>query len=263
MRHDRPLQGRTALVTGAASGIGAATVRQLGYAGAKVYCLDVDREGVETVASSLMADGHAAVGKVVDVADVEAMESIANEAVSDTGSLDIAVANAGIEGPGTAISTLPDQWERVLRTNLTGVWITVRSVLPHMVRQSAGSIVATASLAGVVGVPNIAAYAASKGGVIALVRQVAADYSGSGIRINAVCPGTIPTPLVQRSYEAAGGVGVGDTTEERLASAAARYPLGRIGTADEVASAICFLAGDTSGWITGVALPVDGGASAV
>jgi NAD(P)-dependent dehydrogenase (short-subunit alcohol dehydrogenase family) len=256
------LAGRTALVTGAGSGLGAGIARRLAAAGAAVVCVDLDADAATSVASAIDEQGGAAEAVQGDVTNAAAMEEIARRAHREHGRIEIAVANAGIEGPGTVLSTSPEAWERVLAVNLTGVWLTARSVLPMMVEQGGGSIVATASLAGLVGIPNIASYAAAKGGVIALVRQMAADFASSGIRVNAICPGTVPTPLVHRSYASSGGVGTGDSVEERLRTAAARYPLGRVGTVEDIAEAVLYLASDRSGWVTGIALPVDGGLSA-
>lgn len=265
MGHSAPgrLDGRVAIVTGAGSGLGRAMATRFASEGAAVVCVDVVESSARETAEAVGEAGGRAHARVADVSDIDAMESVAGDAVGRYGSIDVLAANAGIPGAGTALTTTRETWDRVLRVNLTGVWVSVRSVLPTMLEQGRGSIVATASLGGLVGVANIAPYAASKGGVIALVKQMAADFSSAGIRVNALCPGTTPTPLVLKSYETGGGVGVGGDVASRLESAAQRYPLERLGTVEDVAAAALFLASDESDWITGVALPVDGGYSAL
>ncbi len=198
-----------------------------------------------------------------DVSSVEQMEAAVDAALAIAGRLDVVFANAGIAGAGTALSTTPAEWDRVIAVNLTGVWLTVRAALPAMLEQRSGSIVCTASIGGLIGVANIASYAAAKGGVVALVKQMAADFSRDGIRVNAICPGTVPTALVLTSYVTGGGVGVGTDVESRLLDAATRYPLGRLGTVEEVAALAAYLASDESGFVTGVAIPIDGGYSAL
>lgn len=258
------LARRVAVVTGAGSGLGRGIAIRFADEGARVVCVDINEGAAEETARIVESTGGEVRVVAADVADVDEMENVAATTLEQFGAIDVLAANAGIPGPGTAGSTTPQTWERVIGVNLTGVWASARAVLPTMLERGRGAIVATASLGGLVGVPNIAPYAAAKGGVIALVRQMAADYSASGIRVNALCPGTTPTPLVMASYASSGGMGQqGDDAEARLASAAARYPLGRLGNVEDVAAAALFLASDEASWITGVALPVDGGYSAL
>jgi NAD(P)-dependent dehydrogenase (short-subunit alcohol dehydrogenase family) len=154
--------------------------------------------------------------------------------------------------------TSVEDWLRVLDVNLTGVWRSMRAVLPEMVRAGSGSIITQASTAGLVGVPGIAAYSAAKGGVLALTRQAAVDYGPLGVRVNALCPGTVVTPLVHRTLGARGL----DDGEDGLARAARRYPARRLGQVEEIAAAALFLASDEAAWVTGAVLPVDGGYTA-
>lgn len=256
------LAGRVALVTGAGAGLGLATATRFAAEGAQVICVDLDPATADAAARAIAHDGGRAIAAAADVTSSDDMESVVADAADRLGPVDVLFANAGVAGAGTAVTTSPVDWDRVIRVNLTGVWISARAVLPSMVERGRGSIVATASLAALAGIPNIAAYAASKGGVVALVRQMAADFSQYGIRVNAVCPGTIPTALVMESYASGGGVGGGTDVESRLRAAADNYPLGRLGRPEDVASAALFLASDDSDWITGIALPVDGGFSA-
>jgi NAD(P)-dependent dehydrogenase (short-subunit alcohol dehydrogenase family) len=149
------------------------------------------------------------------------------------------------------------EWERVIRIHLTGVWLCAKAVLPTMVSNRRGSIIAQGSIGGLIGVPAIAAYAAAKGGIIALARQIAVDYGPDGVRCNAICPGTVWTPLVERTYAARGGHG-----DDPQAKAASYHPLGRLGEPEEVARLALYLASDESSWTTGAVHVVDGGRSA-
>lgn len=158
-----------------------------------------------------------------------------------------------------------ETWNRVIDVNLTGVWLSCKSVLPQMVSQGSGSIIMTASMGGLVGFPEIASYCAAKAGVIGLTRQMAYDFSSKGIRVNAVCPGTVPTPLVTETWRDREGITgpVGsESYENQVKHVSSLYPLGRLGTVDDVASLVLFLACDESSWITGTAIPIDGGYTA-
>ena len=163
-------------------------------------------------------------------------------------------ANAGIEGVGSASDLSEETWHRVIDVNLMGVWLTSKFFLDPMAARGSGSIVNTASIGGLVGVQGILPYAAAKGGVIAMTRQMASDYSPRGIRVNAICPGTVVTPLVERNWSQK-GMDVAVQTQ-RLA---ARHPLGRVGEVDDIASAALYLASNESSWVTGQTLTVDGG----
>ena len=185
---------------------------------------------------------------------------MAATALDAFGSIDAIYANAGVAGAGRAGEVTKADWDRAIAINLTGVWLSVRAVLPAMLEQSRGSIICQGSAAGVVGMPAIASYAAAKGGVIALVRQMAVDYGSHGIRANAICPGSVWTPLVARSFLRRDGSEVDETRVRSIS--AAHYPLGRLGEADEIASLALYLASDESGYTTGAVHMVDGGLSA-
>lgn len=256
------LQDKVAIVTGAASGIGAAAAARFAAEGAKVMCADLTESDLIEVVTRIETDGGTATAFTVDVTDREATMAMATAARDAYGEVDVLYANAGIAGVGTAMDCDPLVWDRVIGVNLTGVWHCMRAVLPQMVGRG-GSIVNQASVGGLVGVPGIAPYAAAKAGVIGLTRQAAVEFGPDQIRINAICPGTAPTPLVVETYEArAGSGGVFDTIDEGLANAAKKYPIGRLGTVEDIANLALFLASDEAAWITGAVHVIDGGMTA-
>jgi NAD(P)-dependent dehydrogenase (short-subunit alcohol dehydrogenase family) len=189
---------------------------------------------------------------------------MAARTVTDYGRIDILFANAGIAGVGSITSTTRQTWDRVLAVNLTGVWLCSKAVLPQMQAQGGGSVINQASIGGLVGFSGIMPYAAAKAGVIGLTRQAAIEYAAQNIRFNAICPGTVVTPLVTRTYEERGGIALGSkqTLEEALQANAARYPLGRLGSVDDVAGMAVYLASDEANWVTGAVFTIDGGYSA-
>jgi NAD(P)-dependent dehydrogenase (short-subunit alcohol dehydrogenase family) len=262
------LEGKVVIVTGAGSGLGEASATLFAQQGAAVGCVDLFADAAERVAESIRASGGRAVAVAADVSSAADAERMVAATVEAFGSLDGVYANAGIPGSGAAGDITTDDWDRVIAVNLTGVWLTSKFVLPHLLAKGGGSIVNQASVGGLVGVPGIASYAAAKAGVIGLTRQMAVEYAPKGIRVNAVCPGTVPTPLVRRTYEQAGGfAAAAEAAGERdvdalLEKARMRFPIGRLGTPLDIAHAALFLLSDDSAWITGIALPVDGGMTA-
>lgn len=258
------LRGKVAIVTGGGSGIGEASSLLFAREGAAVVVADRDAAGAARVADLILAAGGRAAPAVVDVTsedDVVSMVDVAH----GFGRVDVLYANAGIAGSGRAGDLSVSEWQRVIDINLTGVWLSAKAVLPDMVN-GGGSIVNQASVGGLVGVGGIAAYAAAKAGVIGLTRQMAVDYGPDGVRVNAVCPGTVPTPLVRQTYEEGGGFA--STLDERGAfddimdKAKARFPIGRVGAVDDIAALALYLASDEASWTTGTAIPVDGGMTA-
>jgi len=253
------LQGRVAIVTGAGSGIGAATAARFAAEGAAVVCVDLNGDAAEQTAAEIAGLGGRALAAAADVTSSPALDGVTDLALSRFGAIDVCFANAGIAGPGSAADVDDATWAAVIDVNLTGVWRTARAVLPAMLERGRGSIINQASAGGLVGVPGVAAYAAAKGGVIALTRQMAVDYGPCGIRVNAIAPGTVPTPLLRASNAAGGGLMTSAQDQEGIAR---RFPLGRIGTPEDIAGAAAYLACDDSAWITGTVLVVDGGMTA-
>jgi NAD(P)-dependent dehydrogenase (short-subunit alcohol dehydrogenase family) len=226
-------------------------------------CADVAAGRAEETARSIRDDGCQASAVGVDVADSERVRSLVEQTIAQYGRIDVLYANAGVGGVGTAVDTDEAEWNRVISINLTGLWLTCKYVLPHMVAAGSGSIVNQASIGGMRGVPAVAAYAAAKAGVIGLTRQMALDYGPSGVRVNAIAPGTVPTQLVQGIWAAGAGLVAADSLDERIERAAALYPLRRVGTPEDIANLALFLASDEAGWITGAVYVIDGGKTAV
>lgn len=235
--------GLVAVVTGGASGIGAAIARRLRDGGARVAVFDLRPDAAE----------HADLAVAVDVADDASVRAGIEQVAASLGRIDIVVNNAGIGAQGTVEANADDEWHRVFDINVLGMVRVARAALPHLRRSPAAAIVNTSSIAATAGLPERALYSASKGAVAALTRAMAADHLREGIRVNAVNPGTADTPWVGRLLASAA-----DPDAER-AALEARQPHGRLVSADEVAEAVAYLAGPGAGSTTGIALAVDGG----
>jgi len=247
------LDGRIALVTGGAKGIGQAIATIAAREGAAVAIGDVDDEGA-AVAARIKDTGGRAVFRRTDVTKAEDIHALVRAAKDSFGPPDIAFANAGIEGPlGAPWECKEADFARVIDINLMGAWRTMAAVLPGMVEQKKGSIVVTSSAAGLVGTGGLAAYVASKHGLLGLMRSAAIDTAKLGVRINAICPGVIATSMVERLAAAV------PNFEEALL---AMKPIGRLGTPNEAAEAAIWLASDKASFVTGAALSVDGGYAA-
>ena len=233
--------GKKVVVTGAGSGIGAATAAAFGAEGARVYCLDVDYDAASRVAAA--AGGT---GMYCDVAAEDCVRDVF-EAID---AVDVLLNNAGVAVRRAVAEEEVDAWDRCMAVNVRGIYLAARFAIPRM---SAGaSIVNSASVTGIVGVRNRAAYSASKGAIVSLTRNMALDYASRGIRVNCICPGFVRTPLLNPLLADA----------DRTRRVTALHPLGRLGTPEDIANAVLFLASDAASWITGHALAVDGGFSA-
>lgn len=240
--------GKTAIVTGGASGIGAAVVRQLAAGGAKVVVADMDEAGAKALAEEITAAGGQAAPFRIDVARAEEVEALVAFAEKTYGALHLAVNNAGIGGPSAPVGEYPlDGWARVIDVNLNSVFYSMRYEIPAMERAGGGAIVNVASILGSVAFQGAPAYVAAKHGVVGLTKEASLTYAAKGIRINAVGPGFIETPLLTRNLP-----------REVLDQLAGLHPIGRIGTPEEVSELICFLLSDRAGFIQGSYHLVDG-----
>lgn len=248
------LEGKVAIVTGAGSGIGRAAAKRFATEGASVVCADWEEGDVKETVDEIHDAGGEATYIRTDVSHVDDVKAMIRTAISRYGGLDIVFNNAGVEGEQAPTADCSmSNWDRVININLKGVFLGTKFALPEMLKRGGGSIVNTASIAGIVGFPNIPAYCASKGGVVQLTKTTALEYATEGVRVNVICPGVIDTPMVERFT---GG------TEEGEAQMKEMEPVKRMGTADEVANLALFLASDDSTFCTGGVYTIDGGVTA-
>jgi NAD(P)-dependent dehydrogenase (short-subunit alcohol dehydrogenase family) len=246
--------GQVALVTGASSGMGLTTARAFAEARAAVVLADINQAALQTATDALAAAGHQVLGVPCDVADEASVAATVQAAVDTFGRLDMAFNNAGIQIPPCDAADEPAEvFDRVNAINLRGVWACMKHELAQMRTQGSGAIVNCSSLGGLVGLPGRAAYHASKHGILGLTRSAALEYAPRGIRINAICPGTITTPMVTDMINK----GELDTAE-----AIANQPINRLGEPEEISAAVLWLCSPGASFVIGVALPVDGGYTA-
>lgn len=246
--------GKVAVITGAKGGMGYATAEGFAKSGAAVVMGDLDEAAVRKAAGKLTSAGYKAIGMACDVSDEAQAAALVERAVFEYGRLDFAYNNAGIQTPPTdAADETAEEFDKVQSVNLRGIWACMKHELKQMRAQGSGAIVNCSSLGGLVGLPERVAYHASKHGVIGLTKSAALEYASRGVRINAICPGVIETPMVADMLK---------TQKPAVDEFLKQQPIGRLGTAEEMAQTVLWLCSPGASFVVGVALPVDGGFTA-
>ncbi len=248
----KSMEGKVALITGGSTGIGHATALAFAREGANVVIADVAVEQCNETVQSIVKSGGKALCVQVDVSKADQVESMINQTMQTFGRLDFAFNNAGIEGASAPTAEYPiDSWNRVIAVNLTGVWLCMHFEIPAMLKQGGGAIVNMASILGQVGFANSSAYVGAKHGVIGITQAAALEYAAKGLRVNAVCPGFIETPMLERA---------GMLSDPELRAMITNlHPIQRMGRPEEIAEPVVFLCSDKASFITGEALAIDGG----
>jgi NAD(P)-dependent dehydrogenase (short-subunit alcohol dehydrogenase family) len=248
------MKDKIILVTGGSSGIGKACALAFSRAGAIVTIVaDINQEGLDQTVSEMEGEG---LSIRLDVSKPDQVKNLIDEVVRKYGRIDCAVNNAGVEGTlAPTTECTEENWDKVLSINLKGIWLCMKYEIPQMLKQGSGSIVNMSSVLGLVGLPGYPAYVASKHGVVGLTKTAALEFAKTGVRINAVCPGAVRTPLMNRMINDNPGV----ISEELLVSL---EPIGRVATPEEVADAVVWLSSAKASYVTGIALPLDGGLTA-
>lgn len=247
------LEGKTALVTGGGSGIGRAASLAYAREGARVAVVDLNVEGGEETAQRIKEAGGDAILVHADVSNISGAQAMVAETLERYGRLDCAFNNAGISGGRDRNLTadyLEEDWDRVININLKSVWLSMKAEIPQMLIQGGGAIVNTASIMGLIAAPGSVAYMAAKHGVVGLTKAAGLEYAEAGIRVNAVCPGYIDTPMLRPLFAETAGL------KEHVVS---RHPVGRLGKAEEIAEAVIWLSSDAASFVTGHNMAVDGG----
>jgi NAD(P)-dependent dehydrogenase (short-subunit alcohol dehydrogenase family) len=245
------LKDKVALVTGAGAGMGLATAQAFAAEGAAIVLADINEDAVQEAAARLAAAGRKALAVTCDVADEEQVKAMVDRIVAVFGRLDAAFNNAGIQSAATDIAdTTPEEFDRINDVNLRGVWSCMKHELAQMRRQGSGTIVNNSSIGGLIGLPGRSLYHGAKHGVLGLTKSAAMEYAARGIRINAICPGVIETPMVESMLEKEPG---------SMAEILKLQPIGRLGRAQEIADAVLWLCSPGSSFVIGHALVVDGG----
>ena len=260
---DQGLAGKAIVITGAGSGIGRVTAERLAAEGAHLMLGDIDVDAAESTARTIRAAGGEARAQRVDVTRDAQVAALVEATLDAYGGLDGAFNNAGIEEENHKVAEVDEAlFDRVMAINVKGVWLCMKHQTAAMAAHGGGSIVNTASVAGLVGAPRKAAYAGSKHAVVGMTKSVAAEYARQGIRVNTVCPGIIRTAMMERAIEQAARAGYASEEKQRQFHAA-MHPMGRVGEAGEVAEAALWLLSDASSFVTGHQLAVDGGLTAL
>lgn len=257
------LAGKRIIITGAGAGLGQNSAMSFACQGAHILCADLDADTARQTAEAINAQGGKAVACQTDISLEDDNRKMVETAMQQLGGIDGLFANAGIAGTGSAADTTKEDWDKMIAVGLTGNWLSAKYVLPQMMAQKSGSIVFQSSICSLNGFPHLAAYSAAKGALAALTRQMAVDYGGENIRINAIAPGTIETELVRKTYVDRLNAGNSNKkVEDSLTETAARYPLNRLGEVEDVSHMAVFLFSDESKWVSGSLFTVDGGYTA-
>ncbi|HVT68369.1 MAG TPA: SDR family NAD(P)-dependent oxidoreductase [Trebonia sp.] len=249
------LAGKTAVITGAGSGIGRAAATLFAREGAAVAVVDLNADAAKETAALITAAGGTALAVAADVSDKAQVTGAFDQVLGELGRVDVLYNNAGVNSSGSVVDATEDDWDRSLAVNAKGTFLCSQAAARPMAEAGRGSIVNQGSVAALVGIANFASYCAAKGAVVSLTRAMSVDLAPKGVRVNAICPGTVYTPLMEPMLRARGG---GDVAAG-LALTVTKYPIGRLGTPEEIAAVALFLASDDAAFITGSVIAADGG----